>query len=79
MCWLFPSCYNNRSVVISLMIRVEHCIQCIPCFSRFISEMLSEIHTVETFDFLKSIIRSQINKTSLFYVKVKDSAQVVHF
>ena len=30
------------------------------CFFQIISEMLSEIYTVEEFDFLKSIIYSQI-------------------
>ena len=31
-----------------------------PCSSRIISEMLPEIHTMENFDLLKSIIHSQI-------------------
>ena len=45
---------------ISLIIREEHGIQCMPLSSQIISEMLSEIHTIEKFDFLKSIIPSQI-------------------
>ena len=57
--WLFPSCYGDRSVS-SLMIREEYGIQCMPCSSGIISEMQAEIHTMEKFDFLKSIIHSQI-------------------
>ena len=33
--------------VISLIIREEHGIQCMPCSSQIISEMLCEIHTVQ--------------------------------
>ena len=33
---------------------------CMPCFSRIISEMLPEIHTVKQCDFLESINQSQI-------------------
>ena len=36
-----------------------------PCSSRNISEMLSEIQTMEKFDFLKSIIHSQIIQFSV--------------
>ena len=36
----------------------EHGIQCMPCFFRIISEILPEIHTIEKFDFLTSIIHS---------------------
>ena len=47
-------------VVLSLVIRVEHGIHCRPCSNRIISEMLPDIHTMEKFDFLKSMIHSQI-------------------
>ena len=47
-------------IVISLMIRGEYGIQCMPCSSQMISEMLPEIHTVEKCDFLKPIIHFQI-------------------
>ena len=43
-----------------------------PCSSQIISEMLPEIHTMETFDFLKSIIHSQIILKSLFHVNHKE-------
>ena len=36
-----------------LIIRDQHGIQCMPCFSQIISEMLPEIHAMEKFDFLK--------------------------
>ena len=42
------------------MIREEHGIQCMPCSSRVISEMQLEIHAMEQFDFVKSIIHSQL-------------------
>ena len=42
-------------------------IQCMPCSARIISEMLPEIHTVEKFDFLKSMIYSQI--ILIFYLE----------
>ena len=42
------------------MIRGEHVIQCMPCSSQIISEVLSEFHTMEKCDFLKLIIHSQI-------------------
>ena len=47
-------------VVISLMILGEHGIQCMPCSSQLISETLPEIQTVAKYDFLKSVIHSQI-------------------
>ena len=31
----------------------EYGLQCMPCSSRIISEMLPDIHTMEKFDFLK--------------------------
>ena len=34
--------------------------QCMPCSSRIISEMLPEIHMMEKFDFFKSIIHLSI-------------------
>ena len=40
--------------------REEHGIQCMPCSSQIISEMLPEIHTMQKFDFLKPILHSQI-------------------
>ena len=58
------------------MIRGEQGIQCMPCSSRIISEMLPEIHTMEKCDFLKSITHSFIIKfsvlseTSLVYAYV---------
>ena len=47
------------SSVVSLIIREEHGIHCMPCSSRLVREMLSEIHTLQKFDFLKPIIHSQ--------------------
>ena len=47
-------------IVISLMIRGEHGIQCMPCSFRIISEMLPEIHRLDKCHFLKSKIHSQI-------------------
>ena len=57
---LFPCCYGNRYVVISLMIRKEHGIQCMSCSSRIINERLPEIHTMVKCEFLRSIIHSQV-------------------
>ena len=42
------------------MIRGEHCIRCMLCSSRNVSEVLPKIHTLENFDFFKSIIHTQI-------------------
>ena len=42
------------------MIRGEHGIQCMPCSSLIVSEMLPEILTSKTCNFLKPIIYSQI-------------------
>ena len=53
-----------------LTIRRNHGIQCVPCFSRIISEMLLEIHTMEKFDFPNSIIHSQIFEFSVYSVKI---------
>ena len=50
--------------LVSLMIRGKHGIQCMPCFSRIISEMLSEIHTTDKCEFLKTVIYSKIGLTS---------------
>ena len=48
-------------VVISHMIREKHGIQRMPCYSRNISEILPEIHSMKKKnDFLKRIIHSQI-------------------
>ena len=47
------------------MIRGQHGIQCMPCSSRITSEMLPEIHTMEKFDFHKSVIHSQVIKFSV--------------
>ena len=52
------------------MIREEHGIQCMPCSSRIISEMLPEIHIVEKCDFLKPIIHSQIIYFSVTYASI---------
>ena len=51
------------------MIR-EHGIQCMPCSCRIISETLSEIHTLQKFDFLKLIIYSQIVSFSVYSVRI---------
>ena len=57
---------NNNSrgawhtLVISLIIREEHGIQCMPCSSRIISEILPEIQTMIKCVILKPIIHSQI-------------------
>ena len=47
-------------VVIPFMIRGERGIEYMPFYSRVISEMLPEIHTIEKCDFLKYINHSQI-------------------
>ena len=47
------------------MIREEHGIQFMPCYSRIIREMLLEIHIMEKCDFLKSITQSQISLARL--------------
>ena len=47
------------------MIRREHGIQCMPCSFRIMSEMLSEIHTIEKFDFFKSISHFKIIQLSV--------------
>ena len=47
--WCHPI-YNSRGA----------CIQCMACSSQIMSEMLTEIHTREKFDFIKLIIHSQI-------------------
>ena len=47
------------------MISGEYGIQSMPCSSQTISEILPEIHTIEKFDFLKSIVRSQVIKFSV--------------
>ena len=46
--------------VILLIIRDKHCIQCLPCSSQIISEMLPEIHTVQKCYCLIPTIHSQI-------------------
>ena len=46
--------------VTSLIIQEEHGIQCMPCLSQIISEILSDIHTMKKCDFLKPISHSQI-------------------
>ena len=48
---------------ISLIIRVEHGIQCMPCSPRIISEMLPETHAKEVCDFLNPILL--VNKISV--------------
>ena len=50
------------------MIHGEHGIQCMPCSSLIISEMLPEIHTVEKFD-LSQICDSFSNNFSVLYNK----------
>ena len=49
---------------ISHIIRKEHGIQYMSCYSHIISEIPPEIHTMEKFDFLKSIIHSRIIQVS---------------
>ena len=58
------------------MIQGEHGIQCMPCSPQIISEMLPEIHTVEKFDFLRSIIYSQIISFCLMCAKEADGRAV---
>ena len=49
------------SKYVLLMIEGEHGnVQCMPCSPQIISEMLSEIHTMEKCIFLKFMIYSQI-------------------
>ena len=55
--WLFPSCYGNRSMLSSHDLR-EYGIQVCPAPLKY--EMLPEIHKMEKYDFLKSMIHSQI-------------------
>ena len=52
------------------MIQGEHGIQCMPYFSRIISEMLPETHTMEKYDFLRSISHSEIIKFSIIYASM---------
>ena len=56
--------YSSRGAwhccVISFIFLEEHGIQCMPCSSQIISEMQPEIYNMEKFDFLKSLIHSQI-------------------
>ena len=55
------------------MNRGEHGIQCMPCSSRIVSEMLLEIHKMEKCHFLKSIkfILKQFNSSNqTFFVCV---------
>ena len=47
------------------MIRGGASIQCIPCSSLIISEMLPEIHSFGKFDFIKTMTQSQIIKFSV--------------
>ena len=42
------------------MIQGEHGIQCMPCSSRIISEMLPEIHTVEKCYFFMAVMEMKI-------------------
>ena len=44
-----------------LILRGEHGIQCMPCFSRIIRAMVPEIYTVEKCDFLKPILLFSVN------------------
>ena len=53
--------------VISLIIREEHSIHCMPCSSQILSEMLPEIHTMEKCYFLKFIIHFQIISFSVLH------------
>ena len=63
------------------MIRGEHGIQCMPCSSQTVSEMLPEIHTMAKFDFsqiyLKHLILCYIcldtNQTSCTICHLCDS------
>ena len=45
-------------MVSSHIIEEEHGVQCMPCSSSIICEMLPEIQTMEKYDFLKSVIHS---------------------
>ena len=49
----------------TLTIWKKHRIQCTPCSSQIISEMLPEIHTMEKCYFLKAIIHFQIIRFSV--------------
>ena len=53
------------------MIGEKHGIQCMPCFSQIISEMLPENHTMEKCDFIKCIICSQIINSLLSTIAMK--------
>ena len=48
------------SGLILTWIQEEHDIQCMPCSSRIISEMLPEMHITEKCDFPKPIVHSPI-------------------
>ena len=50
---------------ISHLIRKEHGIRCMSRYSHIISGMPPEIHIMEKFDFLKSIIHSLIIQVSV--------------
>ena len=64
--------------VISLSMQVEHGMQCMPFSSLIKSEMLPKIHRMETRDFLKPLIRSQIlsslcNKCNNYAIRINTS------
>ena len=50
-----------------------------PCFSKIISEMLPEIQTIEKFDFLKSMILSQMLLFSVLNKGVSPQKQFLPF
>ena len=50
----------------------EHGIQCMPCFSRIISEMLPEIHTMKECEFLKNYDFFSYNLTPCYKILRKE-------
>ena len=58
--WLSLVAVVTDLCLISFIIRGAHSIQCMPCSSGIIGEMLPEIHSTENCNFLEFIIHSQI-------------------
>ena len=58
------------------LIREEHDIQCMPCSSRIISEMLPDTHTMQSLIFFKPIIHS-LKQSTLVISKSKGPAETL--
>ena len=62
--------YNPRGAwhTVYAMLPEEQGIQCMPCSSKIISQLLPEIHTMQNYDFHKPITHSQIFLFRFIYV-----------